>query len=85
MDYCEKNGHDFSHPDIMFLITVIIETPRQTAGKYVLDPVHHIYRLKKILPLGMHFPYDFGLIDKTHAPDGDPTDAMVFTECITYP
>jgi len=50
MDYCEKNGHDFSHPDIMFLITVIIETPRQTAGRYVLDPVHHIYRLKKFCP-----------------------------------
>ena len=80
-----KNGHDFSHPDIMFSITVIIETPRQTAGKYVFDPLNQIYRLKKILPLGMHFPYDFGLIENTHAQDGDPADAMVFTECITYP
>ena len=81
----KKNGHDFSHPDIMFSITVIIETPRQTAGKYVFDPVNQIYRLKKILPLGMHFPYDFGLIENTHAQDGDPADAMVFTDCITYP
>ena len=47
INYYEKNGHDFSHPDIMFSITVIIETPRQTAGKYVFDPVNHIYRLKK--------------------------------------
>ena len=85
INYYEKNGHDFSHPDIMFSVTVIIETPRQTAGKYVFDPANHIYRLKKILPLGMHFPYDFGLIESTHAQDGDPADAMVFTECITYP
>ena len=26
----------------------------------------------------MHFPYDFGLIENTHAPDGDPTDCNGF-------
>lgn len=66
-------------------ITVIIETPRHTAGKYVFDPDNHLYRLKKNLPLGMYFPYDFGFIENTHAGDGDPADAMVITECITYP
>jgi len=70
---------------IMSSITAIIETPRHTAGKYVFDPDNHCYRLKKILPLGMHFPYDFGFIESTHAGDGDPADVMVFTECITYP
>jgi len=69
----------------MSSITAIIETPRHTAGKYVFDPDNHCYRLKKILPLGMHFPYDFGFIESTHAGDGDPADVMVFTECITYP
>ena len=69
----------------MSSITVIIETPRHTAGKYVFDPDNHCYRLKKNLPLGMYFPYDFGFIERTHAGDGDPADAMVFTESITYP
>lgn len=69
----------------MKAITVIVETPRHTAGKYVFDPEHQCYRLKKILPLGMYFPYDFGMIENTHAEDGDPADAMVITECITYP
>ena len=69
----------------MARVTVIIETPRNTAGKYVFDPVNQCYRLKKILPLGMYFPYDFGMIGNTIAEDGDPADAMVFTECITYP
>src|SRR4030095_6170031 len=69
----------------MSLITIIIETPRHTPGKYVFDPNNNCYRLKKILPLGMYFPYDFGMIENTHAEDGDPADAMVITECITYP
>ena len=66
-------------------ITVIVETPRHTAGKYVYDPAEQCYRLKKILPLGMNFPYDFGMIENTIAEDGDPADAMIITECITYP
>jgi inorganic pyrophosphatase len=69
----------------MSSITVIIETPRHTTGKYVFDPDNRCYRLKKNLPLGMYFPYDFGFIESTHAGDGDPADAMVITECITYP
>lgn len=69
----------------MSIITVIIETPRDTKGKYVFDPMNQCYRLKKILPLGMSFPYDFGMIENTLAEDGDPADAMVITECITYP
>jgi inorganic pyrophosphatase len=69
----------------MKAITVIVETPRHTAGKYVFDPGAQCYRLKKILPLGMYFPYDFGMIENTHAQDGDPADAIIITECITYP
>jgi len=69
----------------MSIVTVIIETPRNTQGKYVFDPVNQCYRLKKILPLGMSFPYDFGMIENTIAEDGDPADAMVITEFTTYP
>ena len=69
----------------MSIVTVIIETPRNTAGKYVFDPANQCYTLKKILPLGMYFPYDFGMIENTAADDGDPADAMVITECVTYP
>ena len=69
----------------MSIETVRIETPRNTQGKYVFDPTNQCYKLKKILPLGMSFPYDFGMIENTLAEDGDPADAMVITECITYP
>lgn len=69
----------------MKAIPVIIETPRHTAGKYVYDEKEKCCMLKKILPLGMYFPYDFGMIPNTLAEDGDPADAMIITENITYP
>ena len=66
-------------------VTVIIETPRHSVGKYFYDHEKQSFRLKKILPLGMTFPYDFGMIRNTLAEDGDPVDAMVISECDTYP
>ncbi len=33
----------------------------------------------------MFFPYDFGFINNTQGDDGDPLDALVITECDTYP
>ena len=66
-------------------VTVVIETPRHSIGKYNYDEDKQCYRLKKILPLGMVFPYDFGMIKETRGEDGDPLDAMVITECNTYP
>ena len=41
--------------------------------------------LKKLLPLGMCFPYDFGFIPDTLGEDGDPLDAMIISEFKTFP
>ena len=46
----------------MDCVTVVIETPRHSIGKYFYDEEKKCFRLKKILPLGMMFPYDFGMI-----------------------
>ena len=70
---------------IMAMITVVIETPRHSIGKYNFNEKEQCYHLKKILPLGMVFPYDFGMIKETRGEDGGPLDAMVITECNTYP
>jgi inorganic pyrophosphatase len=69
----------------MDLIRVVIETPRHTAGKYYYEEDGNCYLLKKILPLGMVFPYDLGMIKGTRGEDGDPLDAMVISEMDTYP
>lgn len=42
-------------------------------------------QVEKILPLGMAFPFDVGVIENAHAEYGDPADAMVINACITYP
>jgi inorganic pyrophosphatase len=45
-------------------IHVIIETPAGKGSKYVYDPATGMFKLKKMLPLGMIFPMDFGFVFK---------------------
>ena len=59
---------------------VVVETPKGSPEKYKYDPVTGLFKLKKILPLGMVFPYPFGFIPGTHGKDGDPLDAMLISE-----
>jgi inorganic pyrophosphatase len=39
-----------------------------------------VFRLKKVLPEGMSFPYDFGFVPSTRGGDGDPIDALVLMD-----
>jgi inorganic pyrophosphatase len=43
-------------------LTVIIETPKGSRNKYAYSPEEGIFELRKVLPAGMAFPYDFGLV-----------------------
>jgi inorganic pyrophosphatase len=52
------------------LIQVVIETPKGSRNKYAFDPEQKIFELKKVLPAGMAFPYDFGFIPRTKGGDG---------------
>ena len=64
---------------------VIIETPRGSTEKYDYDKDHNLFKLKKILPSGMTFPYDFGFIPHTKGEDGDPLDVIVISEYQSFP
>lgn len=66
-------------------ITVVIETPRGSTEKYDYDKKSGHYLLRKILPAGMIFPYDFGFIPGTRGEDGDPLDIMVLSEFKSFP
>ena len=59
---------------------IVIETVAGSAVKYKYDPHLGLFRIKKVLPLGMVFPYHFGFIPGTVGEDGDPLDAMVISE-----
>ena len=66
-------------------VDVIIETPKGSAQKYDYVPNTPFFKLSKILPSGMVFPYDFGFIPKTRGEDGDPLDVIVISEFNSFP
>ena len=66
-------------------IQVIIETPKGSRNKYAFDPKQKIFELKKVLPAGMAFPYDFGFVPSTIADDGDPVDVLVLMDEPAFP
>ena len=55
-------------------LRIVIETPKGSRNKYAYDVEQKVFELKKVLPAGMDFPYDFGFIPSTRADDGDPLD-----------
>jgi len=67
------------------VIQVIIETPKGSRNKYAFDPDQRIFELKKVLPAGMAFPYDFGFVPSTVAEDGDPVDVLVLMDEPAFP
>jgi inorganic pyrophosphatase len=71
--------------DVQDRIQVIIETPKGSRNKFAFDPEQHVFALKKVLPAGMTFPYDFGFIPSTKAEDGDPTDVLVLMDEPAFP
>lgn len=62
------------------MLRVVIETPKGSRNKFAFDPDEHIFELKKVLPAGMAFPYDFGFAPSTKADDGDPVDVLVLMD-----
>ncbi len=67
------------------LVNVVIDTPRGSGNKYKYDEGLGLFRISRILPAGMHFPYDFGSIPSTRAEDGDPLDVLVLLDAATFP
>jgi inorganic pyrophosphatase len=79
LDTKEKDQNDNS------LIQVVIETPKDSRNKYDFDSEEKVFRLKKVLPAGMTFPYDFGFVPRTLADDGDPVDVLVLMDEPAFP
>jgi len=67
------------------LLRVVIETPKGSRNKFALNPKDHTFELKRVLPAGMAFPYDFGFVPSTEADDGDPVDVLVLMDEPAFP
>ena len=62
------------------IIQVIIETPKGSRNKYAFNQEARVFELRKVLPAGMSFPYDFGFLPSTLGGDGDPVDVLVLMD-----
>lgn len=61
-------------------LNVVIETPRNSRNKYAFDPESGLFLLRKVMPVGMSFPFDFGFVPGTKGEDGDPLDVLVLMD-----
>jgi inorganic pyrophosphatase len=61
-------------------LQVIIETPKGSRNKFKYEPTVGLFALSGVLPLGASFPFDFGFVPHTSAPDGDPLDVLVLMD-----
>jgi inorganic pyrophosphatase len=61
-------------------INAIVETPKGSRVKYAYSPEAGLFRLKRAMPEGMAFPFNYGFIPSTLGKDGDPLDILVLNE-----
>jgi inorganic pyrophosphatase len=62
---------------------VVVESPARSAVKIKFDPGLGAFRYSRPLVAGLTYPFDWGFVPGTRAPDGDPLDAMVLSDTPT--
>ena len=55
----------------------IIEIPMKTKNKFEIDKNTGRIKLDRVLYSAMNYPAEYGYIDETLSPDGDPLDILV--------
>jgi len=66
-------------------LNVVVDTPKGSRNKYKFDEQNGQWRLGKVLPQGLSFPYDFGFVPSTRGEDGDPVDVLVLMDEPAFP
>jgi inorganic pyrophosphatase len=80
-------------PDLLSLPTFIdndvfrvaVESPRGSSLKLKYDAELQVITLSRPLIVGLTYLYDWGFVPSTKAADGDPLDAVVMWDGVSYP
>ena len=64
---------------------VLIEIPLGSKNKYEIDEKTGRIVLDRVLYSAMSYPAEYGIIEETLAPDGDPLDILVIASEPTFP
>lgn len=62
------------------VVNAIVETPKGSCKKYALEPSLGIIAFHNHLPAKFEWPYDYGFIPQTLAPDGDGVDILIIND-----
>jgi len=67
------------------VVHALIEIPLGSKNKYELDEATGRILLDRVLYAAMIYPAEYGIIENTLAPDGDPLDILVICSDPTFP
>ena len=67
------------------VVEALIEIPLHSKNKYEVDDRTGRIKLDRVLYASMVYPTEYGIIEETLAPDGDPLDILVICDSPTFP
>lgn len=67
------------------VVNALIEIPLGSRNKYELDEKTGRIKLDRVLYAAMIYPAEYGILEHTLAPDGDPLDILVICSDPTFP
>ena len=67
------------------VVEALIEIPPHSKNKYEIDPTTGKIKLDRVLYASMVYPTEYGSVENTLAPDGDPLDILVVCDNPSFP
>lgn len=67
------------------VVNAIVEIPFRSRNKYEIDKSTGKMKLDRVLYSAMGYPAEYGIVEDTLSPDGDPLDILIIATEPTYP